>query len=324
MIDLFLVAAALGAFALGERRPRLAALLYALIVLAKPVGVLIAAALVCGSLITRWREERAVAPVIRASVWPILGISIGGLAAICLNWLSWQHLGYSYDALHSHLGGPVFSPTYLTRTAPVYLLSLIALLPGMLVLGPLGLWRRRCYGPLLVVVGLTALMASYFFFDRGRSRIETAVLAQRLILPASAFMILGYADVLAPLFRRPAVARVLSTLLVLMSVAEVYGTGTRLRGWQRDGRDAVMFADEELTRRGSETLGTTQSAMKAGLMHRGPVRMAEAAAERPAVVICNLASGSYRFDFASSCAYPGYDTLAAYGSFRVLAIRRER
>ena len=322
MVDLFLVAVTLAAFALGEQRPRLAALPYALMVLAKPVGVLIAAALVCGSAIARWKASRAAGPAVRGAVWPVLGISVGGIAAVSLNWLSWQHLGYSYDALHEHLGGPVFSLTYLARTAPVYLLSLAVLFPGMLILGPWGLWRRRCYGPLLAVVGLIVLMASYFFFDHGRSRLETVVLAQRLILPASAFLILGYADVLAPLFRRATVARVLSISLVVTSAMVVFAVGTRLRGWQRDAHDAVGSARDELARRNADTLGTTESAMKAALMYRGPVVLVRAASASPPVVICNVASGSYRFDMGRSCDLPGYEPVTAHGTFRVLAARR--
>jgi len=42
------------------------------------------------------------------------------------------------------------------------------------------------------------------------------------------------------------------------------------------------------------------------------------ATTNPRVVICNLASGSYRFDLPASCDLPGYDAIAAYGTFRVL------
>ncbi len=321
MADLFLVAASLAAFALGERGRRLAALPFALVVLAKPVGVLIAAGLVCGGAVSRWREERAIRPALRASVWPLGGIAAGGVAAAALNWLSWRHFGYSYDALHSHLGVPVFSFAYLRQTLPIYLPSLVVLLPGLLILGPLGLWRRRSFGPLFVTIGLIGLMACYFFFDHGRSRAETMVLAQRLILPATAFMILGYADILAVLIRRASAARFLSVLLVVASVVEIYAISTRLRGWQRDARDAVTAASAELARRGASELGTTEAAMKAALLYRGPVALVGSALHEPPVVICNVASGSYRAPSANSCALPGYEAVGAYGTFRVLGAR---
>jgi hypothetical protein len=321
MSDLFLSAAALGAFALAERRRRSTTLLFALLVLAKPVGALIAAGLIAGGALERWKVERALAPVLRWGLWPALGSVLGGVAAAGLNWLEWQHLGYSYDALHQHLGVPIFSTGYLAHTIPIYLLSLLVLLPGLLLLGPLGLWRRRCYGPLIVSIGLLAMMASYFFFDHGRSRLETIVLAQRLILPASTFLVLGYADVIAPLFRRTAVAQALTVVLVLVSAIEVYGIGTRLRGWQHDAHDALVAARAEVARTEDDTLGTTESAMKIALMHRGRVVLARREEVHPRVVICNVASGSYRAEAPTSCALPGYDAVGAYGTFRVLVAR---
>lgn len=323
MIDLFVVAAAFAAFELGERGRRLAGLAYALLVLAKPIGLVIAGGLLLGAAVGRWSEQHSLRAALRKNVWSIVGIGTGGVAAAGLNWLSWGHLGYSYDVLHARLGNDaVFSLAYLPRNVPGYILSLLVVLPGLLIIGPLGLWRRKCHGPLFVSAGLMAMMAIYFFVDRGRNRIEDLVLMQRLVLPASAFFILGYADVLAPIFKARRMARPLSAALVFASLVVVFWIGTRLRGWHQDAHDSYRFARDELARKNDDVLGTTESAMKAALMYQGPVILTGTTARRPPVIICNLASGSYRFDKDGSCAFPGYETVAAYGTFRVLEENR--
>jgi hypothetical protein len=45
-------------------------------------------------------------------------------------------------------------------------------------------------------------MCFYFFVDHGRTKIETLVLAPRLLLPAVAFLLVGYAEMAAGLAAR--------------------------------------------------------------------------------------------------------------------------
>jgi hypothetical protein len=92
-----------------------------------------------------------------------------------------------------------------------------------------------------------------------------------------------------------------------------------MRGWQRDARDAFQSASAELVRRRADTLGTTEFAMKAALMHRGPVVMAGPGLASPPVIMCNVSSGSYRSKLSNSCDLPGYALHGSYGPFRVLA-----
>ena len=320
MPDVPLVAASLFAWSqLDKDRPKSAAGWLALVVLLKPTGIVIAAGLLAG------RAVEALARSDRRSEYRTLllagtGTLLGGLVVLLLNWVSWHHLSYSYGVVFENMSAPRFSPRYLPTTGVRYLVSLLIVPPALLI-GAVGLWRRRCYGPLFVVGGLVGMMAIYFFADWGPGTTETWVLAQRLILPASGFLLIGYADLLSSLGQHLRLAPLLRWFVVVAASVVVIAVGFRHRARQHDMREALIAAEDVLAREGQGALGTTESAMKASMMHRGPVSLVPSRAPAPRVVLCSVKSESYRAEAGASCDLSGYDSVAAYGTYRVLRAR---
>jgi hypothetical protein len=165
------------------------------------------------------------------------------------------------------------------------------------------------------------MMAIYFFADWGPGTTETWVLAQRLILPASGFLLIGYADLLSSLGQHLRLAPLLRWFVVVAASVVVIAVGFRHRARQHDMREALIAAEDVLAREGQGALGTTESAMKASMMHRGPVSLVPSRAPAPRVVLCSVKSESYRAEAGASCDLSGYDSVAAYGTYRVLRAR---
>jgi hypothetical protein len=320
MPDVPLVAASLLAWHnLDQARSKNAAWWFALLVLLKPTGIAIAVALLAGQALEAF-VRRDIRPAYKTLLLAGIGTAAGGVVVLSLNWVSWHHLSYSYDVVFKNICAPKFSLHYLPTVGLGYLTSLI-IVPPVLLCGALGLWRRSCYGPLFVVGGLVGMMAAYFFADWGPSRLETWVLAQRLILPASGFLLIGYADLLSSLGEYLRVAPILRWVLVGAASAVVIAVGLRHRARQHDMHEALVFAEQVLGREGRGALGTTESAMKASMMHRGPVSMVPSLAPMPRVVLCSVMGESYRAGATASCDLSGYDSIAAYGTYRVLRAR---
>jgi hypothetical protein len=325
MVDLMLAAFSVGAWwALRRGRSLLSAVLFAAVVCTKPTGLVIAPALLAGeALRVRQALGRRDRPTLARLGYAGLGIGAGIIVTVALNLLGAGQLWYAYSHAHQYLHGPAFRPSFFSRSAPVHAASLL-LLPPLLLAGAVPLWRRRELGPLLVAAALGGLMCFYFFVDTGRSRFETLVLSQRLILPVVAFLLLGYADGLAALMARAArLWPLFAAALVLAPALTALAISTRHRRWQEPGKAALAVAETAVAERGSGELGLLHESIKVGLMFRGPTRIVapEAAAGAPGVVLCSEQTSSYRTaptERLASCALPGYDDLGARDSFHVL------
>ena len=148
---------------------------------------------------------------------------------------------------------------------------------------------------------LSGLMSFYFFVDSGRSRQETLVLTQRLILPASAFLLLGYADLVAAIADRLHIQTIVRWATVVLSPTLVLLISLRHHVWQAPMHDALEAADQVVSETGQRVLGTTVSAMKVALLHNGPVVLSDPSRQDPRVVLCNTVDLSYRASSAVSC-----------------------
>jgi len=326
MADLLLAAFAVGAWwALRRGRGVLGGSLIALVVGTKAIGFFVAMGLVAGEALRAWgaiarREPGAREQLVRA----VAGLVSGMVFTSALNVVTTGEPGFVYDQAHQYLGTPQFWPRYFPTSAPAYATAL-ALLPPLLVAGAWPFWRRREFGPLAVIAGLTALMCFYFFVDRGRTRLETLVLAPRLILPVVAFLLVGYADLLAGLAERaPRAAPALAALLVVAPALVCLAVSSRHRAWQEGEAAAVAEAARAVQAARAPELGLTGNASKAALLYPGRVSMYVAGVHEPDVVLCNAGSESYR-DPASivTCALPGYEERAARDAFHVF-VRRPR
>jgi hypothetical protein len=322
MADLLLAAFAVGAWwALRRGRGPLAALMLMLVVAIKANGGFIAIALVAGEALGARHElvRRDRAALVRLG-WGAAGLGLGLALTLSLNLVTTGSLWFVYDEAHKHLGHSHFWVGYLRTSAPAHLASLV-LLPPLLGAGAWPLWRRRELGPLFVVVGLIGLMCFYFFIDTGRSRLETLVLSPRLILPAAAFLLIGYADLLAGLAARvPRAAGAVAVLLVILPALVCLAVSVRHRAWQEGEAAALAEAERVVAEVGAPELGLMPGAVKAGILHRGRVGLFLPGAHEPAVVLCNTASESYRDPGrAYDCALPGYAERAERAGFHVLA-----
>src|SRR5258708_23607227 len=89
------------------------------------------------------------------------------------------------------------------------------LCPPLLIAGVLPFWRRRDFAAVFAIGGTIAMFSIYFFADWGIGFFDSLVLSRRLIMPAVAFLLVGYADLLAQLFARLPVARLARVAAVL-------------------------------------------------------------------------------------------------------------
>ena len=324
MADLLLSALALSAWwALRGRRSAVAATLLLLVVGIKPTGILIALALLVGEG-ARSRGDRSAA---RPLAWSAAGIVAGVIITAILNLLACGQLWFGYGDALATVGIPTWSPRYLLTTAPTYLASLLLLPPLLLPAGVWLLWRRRELGPLLVICGLTGMMCVYFFVDTGRSRLETLVLAPRLLLPVFAFLILGYADGLASLADRlPRLAPAFTGGLLLLPAVVAVSVSMPHHRWQKSGAAALSASTDLIAHLGGGPLGLTFEAAKAGLLYRGETRMVlKDSPEAPSVALCSTKAPSYRASFRPApCDLTGYREDATFNDFSVLVRRAFR
>jgi hypothetical protein len=323
MPDTWLAAAAVAAWWFGERGRRgLTVAATALVVLLKPPGIVVAGALVAGVAARAYLDRESPEAVLRRVAPGAAGLAVGLAVVGVLNWVHWRHLGYTYKVGHGGMTVPTFSLGYLRTSGVTQLVSLLLVPPGLLA-GAWGLWRHRMLGPLFVVAGVFGLMSVYFFVDTGRSWPETLIMAQRLMLPASAFLLMGCGLLLsATLRRRPGAAVLVRPVLAVAAPALALAIGWQHHAWQRPMHEALVAAERAAAEKGVTVLGTSPSAMKVAMMHRGPVVLAFArGGSRPPVVLCSLVAGSYRQATATSCDLPGYETRESHDAFRVLVAR---
>lgn len=309
MTDVAVAALSLAAW-LSLRSKRSLAILafFALLVLVKPTGGLIAALLVAGVMI----EERSlVAP---AAIRAALG-AIAGLAGVfLLNFLATGGISYAYS--ESAQG---FAIGTLVTSGGAHVRTLL-LAPPLLFLGAVPLWKRRDFGPLFVIAGLTAAMSLYRFVDTGATFLQTLFLAPRLILPVVAFLLAGWGALLDRVAERWGFVRFAVGILLVAAPVAAYGTGALQADLHRFPAEARRVAEREAALRGAAVLGLTPNAFKAGVLSNLPVRAVVPASAPTPVVLCSTERASVRLPGRSNdCDLPGYERLRRVDSFLVLA-----
>ena len=325
MADVPLSVFALGAWWALRQHRRAATVLFLMALIAtKATGFVLGFALALGDLLrllpalcARDRDAWARVRTIAA------GLLAGFTLLFATNEISAGGLWFAYD--NTFLGTPPFWFTYFPKSAPAHLRTFL-LLPPLLILGALPFWRRREWGPLCLIFGFGTMMCFYFFVDFGTTRLETLILAPRLVLPIVSFLLVGYADLLATLARRFLRGeRFTALVLVAGTAAMVLVIDIRHRRWQAPMAEALRAATDATRDLGVHELGLTPEAAKAGLLFSGPTSFVERSNPKTAVVLCTVRSASYRepSDGPYSCALPGYRSYRRVGDYDVL-VRQPR
>jgi hypothetical protein len=318
MVDLLLATFSVGAwYALTRDRRALAALLLALVVVAKPTGVLIAGALLVGEAVRLFRASPRSPDATTRLGWAAAGIAAGGGLTAALNIVSTGTPGYGYARFD--FGGPPFAPAHIPHTLPIHLAGL-ALCPPLLGLGIVALWRRRALAPLAASIGLVGAMGCYLFVDTGRNFAETLTLAPRLILPAVAMLMIGYADLTAGAVERLGRSgRWVVVVVPLVPALVCLGLASRHRAWQDLPAAALAAARQEVARLGGHELGLSGGALKVGMLFPGRTVGLVPGSAAPEVVLCCEDSASRRMPGLSfRCDMPGYDDHRLAGGFHLL------
>jgi hypothetical protein len=321
MTDLMLAALVVGTW-WAARRQRLgwAALLAATATLMKQTGFVIVAGLIAGEVLReRVALRRRDGQVIRRLASLAGGLAAGLAGSVAFNFASNGTPWSAYSYALSYLGTPAFWPRYFPTSAPVYLLSVV-LLPPLLVAGAWPLWKRREFGPLIASGGLIAMMCFYFFVDHGRSALETLLLAPRLILPAVAFLLIGYASLAATLWERLMAGRRVPALCAVLPALIAMPISVRHRAWQDTDVRALAAASTAIAAEGGGVLGVTYTAGKSGLLYMGRAVEIESG-ERPRIVLCGAQYPSYRAPgdpAGGGCDLDGYQKLETDGNNSVL------
>ncbi len=329
MADIPQAAAAVAAWwALKRGRATATVAWLALLVALKATGPVLAFGIVAGEAISSHHALRARdAATWRRLAWGAVGGVLGLVLLVALNELATGKAWFAYD--HSMLSTPPFWLGYLPERAPVHVMTLL-LEPPLLLAGAWSYWRRRELAPLLLGGGFLALMCVYFFVDTGASRVESIVLSPRLILPVVAFLLIGYGawldDVIAHFAKGGADAAsglraptAVAAALVVIPLVVAAGVSLRHARFQRAMGDIRAVASARARAVAGNTLGVTENACKAGVLHDGPTTLFDPATNATAVVFCSVSSASHRVDQGShSCAIPGYRTVAEAGGFYAL------
>lgn len=319
--DVLLAALALGSWlALTGNRRVVTAFAFAGMFAIKATGMLLGACLVGGEILSMITTPRLSSAETKSRlVTCAVALAAGFLSIFVANEISARQLWFAYDL--SYLGTPPFWFSYLGRTAPAHLRTVL-FLPPLLIAGAFPYWRRRAWGPLFVILGYGTLMCSYFFVDRGTSRLESLVLSPRLLLPVVVFLLVGYADLLAAGLRRfPLSDRVVGPLLIAGAASGAVAVGIAHRRWQAPMGMARRAAEQIVRRVGSNELGLAPQAVKAGLLFPGPTPVASIGNSEAAVVLCSDHSASYRAPDDGgnyNCSAPGYHSEYRSGGFEIL------
>jgi hypothetical protein len=308
-------------WALRRDRFRAAVPLLAALFAIKATGFLIGGAVAAGELWRRLPALRQGEPSARRALAGVaLGVASGLGLVMAANVLTTGGVWFGYN--HEAIGAPPFWWTHFARTAPEQLRTVV-LLPPLLFLGAVPFWRAREPAPLLVILGFGGLMCFYFFVDSGTSRLETWVLAPRLILPVVVFLLIGYAHLLAGLARRLAIPRgLVGGALILVTAVLTLGISWRHHRWQVPMGHALTAAGQLTEQAGARELGVLPQAMKVGVLFPGVARQIDSsAAAPPPVVLCSDHAASYRAGHREgpfACARPGYRSAFREGGFEVL------
>ncbi len=287
--------------------------------LVKPTGVVLGGLLIGGHLLGTIRILRRgdFRTRVRAGI-PLAALFVGLGLTLASNKLSTGHLWFAYD--HSTLrDGRAFGLWYLPHVAPVDLRSLF-LFPRLLIAGAWPYVRRREFGPLAVVFGFSGLMCIYYYVDFAPTLIESLVLAPRLLLPVIAFLLVGYAQLLADLFaKRKMLARVVPPVLAAGTILMAFVISDRHQRFQAPMGAALAAAQQIARQLGTADLATLPQTMKVGLMFPGTTRLVRPDHVSGQVVLCSDRSGSHRgADGPYSCDFPKYRARYHADGFQIL------
>jgi len=329
MADIPQAAAAVGAWWALKRGRAVATVAWLVLLVAlKATGPVLALGVVAGEAISSRRALLARdAATWRRLAWGAVGGVLGFVLLVALNELATGKAWFAYD--HSMLSTPPFWLGYLPERVPVHVTTLL-LEPPLLVAGAWSYWRRRELAPLLLCGGFFALMCVYFFVDTGATRAESIVLSPRLILPVVAFLLIGYgawlddivsrfANGRAEAAVRPHARAAVAAALVAMPLVAAAAVSFRHARFQHAMGDIRVVASARARADAGNTLGVTENACKAGVLHDGPTTLFDPVTNPTTVVFCSVSSASHRVDQGThSCAFPGYHAVAEEGSFYAL------
>jgi len=319
--DVPLCALMLGAWwALRRDRFRAAVPLLAALFAIKATGFLIGGAIIGGEIWRRLPALRRREPhARRALAYALLGGGLGVCLVVAANVLTTGGPWFGYS--HESLTAPPFWFSHFPRTAPEQLRTVL-ILPPLLFLGAVPYWRMREPAPLLVIVGFGSLMCFYFFVDSGTNRLETWVLAPRLLLPVVVFLLVGYGHLLAGLMRRwRALDQIAGGVLIAMTVTLALAVSSRHHRWQIPMGEALEAAQRIAGQTGVRELGVLEQAAKAGVLFPGRVRLVASTEAQAALVLCSDHAASYRQrdrEGPYSCRLPGHHAAHRGGGFEVL------
>jgi hypothetical protein len=336
MADVPQAAAAAAAWWACKRGRAVATIAWLTILVAlKATGNVLALAIVAGEVVSSQAALRARDRAAwRRVAAGVAGAALGYALSLAENRIANGTFASGYEAFFERI--KPFSLSYLPARAPVHLRTLL-LEPPLLAAGAWTFWRRRDFGPLFVIGGFLALMCVYVWADTGATRLESFVLSPRLILPVVAFLLVGYGAWLAELVARlrapeardapaavppsapPAPAWLCAglvglTLASVVGVSWVHWRQQRAMSIVRDVASAVADAH------GERTLGVTENASKAGVLHDGPTTLFDPVRNRPAAVFCSEVSASHRMSAPrASCQFPGYHAINSREGYYALA-----
>jgi hypothetical protein len=322
MSDVLLAALALAAWwSLRNRRAVPTILLLAATMAARPTGIPIAVAIIAGEVFETGRRSSRALAVAQAKMG-ILGFVLGTILVLTSNELATGTIlfGYSFRP-----GLPSFRPSYILKTAPMYVRALL-FNPPLLFLGLITYWRRRLVAPLLVISGFGAMMSFYVWVDWAPTWLETLVLSERLILPIVTFLLIGYVAGLSQITTRLGLAGVATGILVIAPAAIAFQIGARHHIWQQPMRKAREAATTLARQIGSNELGLTYGSSKAGLLFPGKTRWIVSEGPRPPVLLCathgnsyrTLAAGNLEEDRCDATGYPGYHEVRSLDGFMLM------
>lgn len=280
----------------------------------KTNGVVIAGSLLVGEALSLFyfhrggrdnRSVRRLATLFKSLLAPALGMAVGAVVVIALNLVANGTIHSSYRESASE----AFGLRFLGVAGLAHAKSLL-LCPPLLFMGAWALWRRREIAP-LVAAGTTLLMMSVFFYvDWGLGRIDTLVLSRRLILPVVAFLLVGYADLIAGVAQRLSLERWGRLALVGLPAVLALAISLKHRQWQAPSARALLRAESWTSQVGTRELGLTPTSRKVGLLYSGRTVLILEGQEGPAVVLCGTADPSYRLgNIRYPCALRGYETV---------------
>lgn len=282
------------------------ALVAAATIAIKTTGIVTVAALLVGETLVLLREKRRPRKVLREMTPMLLGIAVGSAIVVGLNILSNGTIHSSYNESASQ----AFGLRFLQTSGLAHFKSLL-ICPPVLIVGLLPFWRRRDLGALLVIGVSIVMMSVYFFVDWGVGFVDTVVLSRRLIMPAIAFLLVGYAEILAQVFGRFSSTRLPRAGALAVPALLALVVGVKHRQWQIPSHHALKRAEAWAVRTGAPELGITPSAFKVGLLYRGRTIAVARDRAQPDLVLCHAAAASYRMSGLLSgprysCDLPGY------------------